>query len=576
MTFMRKNGGAAALLVAVVLAACGGDEGPPEELRPPLTGKAAERPEPGGTAVLAEANDMERPMPLVWQSSLDSDIVDIMYMGLTRSAWRNGRLEYLLSEESPMAMAWHWEYATPDSASLRYRMRSALRWSDGKPITAHDVVWTYRMLKDPRVASPRQEDVAAVDSVKAENDSTVVFYFERRSPEMHFASAMTIAPRHQFEAAGPAGLRTHPTLNDPTKLVVSGAFRVGAWKPGERITFVPNPHFRPTPLLQSIVIRVVPEMTTRLVELQTGNVDMVRGLATDRIPGLRQRAPNLRFEREARRFWEFVAYNPKKVEAFRDPQVRRALGMAIDVPRIIRSLQLAEFTEPSGGPYPPIFKDVYDRERMRPMPFDSAGARRILAARGWTDTNGDGVLDKDGKPLRFTMLSNSGNQRRADVGLVLQQQWKALGVDARLQQQEFNTFMDRQIEKDYEAVLGGWGVNLNPDLTPLFASDAQLNIVSYRDTVGQRLMRQAKEQPTPEKANPLWRAAAERIVQEQPYTWLYFYDQVDAVSDRLRGIHIDTFGAYQNAWEWWIPRARQGRGAPSMTAAEPPKDSARN
>jgi peptide/nickel transport system substrate-binding protein len=165
MTFMRmKNGGAAALLVAVVLAACGGDEGPPEELRPPLTGKAAERPEPGGTAVLAEANDLERPMPLVWQSSFDSDLVDIMYMGLTRSAWRNGRLEYLLSEESPMAMAWHWEYAAPDSASLRYRMRSALRWSDGKPITAHDVVWTYRMFKDTRVASPRQEDVAAVDS----------------------------------------------------------------------------------------------------------------------------------------------------------------------------------------------------------------------------------------------------------------------------------------------------------------------------------------------------------------------------------------------------------------------------
>jgi peptide/nickel transport system substrate-binding protein len=498
-----------------------------------------------------------------------------MYMGLTRGAWRNGRLEYLLSEESPMAMAWHWEYATPDSASLRYRMRSALRWSDGKPITAHDVVWTYRMVRDPRVASPRQEDAAPVDSVKAENDSTVVFYFARRSPEMHFASGLTIAPRHQFEAAGPGGIRTHPSLNDPTKLVVSGPFSIGAWKPGERITFVPNPHFRPAPLLQSIVIRVVPEMTTRLVELQTGNVDMVRGLATDRIAGLRQRAPNLRFEREARRFWEFVAYNPQKVEAFRDPQVRRALGMAIDVPRIIRSLQLAEFTEVSGGPYPPIFRDVYDRQRMRPLAFDSAGARRILAARGWKDTDGDGVLDRDGKPFRFTLLSNSGNQRRADVGLILQQQWKALGVDARLQQQEFNTFMTRQTEKEYEAVLGGWGVNLNPDITPLFAKGAQLNIVSYEDSVGQRLMRQAKEQPTPETANPLWRAAAERIVQEQPYTWLYFYDQVNGVSDRLRGIHIDTFGAYQNAWEWWIPRARQGRGAPAMTAA-PAADSAPN
>jgi peptide/nickel transport system substrate-binding protein len=114
-----------------------------------------------------------------------------------------------------MAIAWHWEYATPDSASLRYRMRSALRWSDGKPITAHDVVWTYRMVGDPKVASPRQEDAAPVDSVKAENDSTVVFYFARRSPEMHFASGLTIAPRHQFEAAGPAGSAPTPRSTIP-------------------------------------------------------------------------------------------------------------------------------------------------------------------------------------------------------------------------------------------------------------------------------------------------------------------------------------------------------------------------
>jgi len=572
MTVMRKCGAGTLLCgVLLALAACGSDE-VSEDLRPPLTGEAGARPEPGGTAVLAEANDVERPMPLVWQSSLDSDVVDIMYMALTRSAWRNGRLSFMLADESPMALAWHWEYATPDSASLRYRMRSALRWSDGKPITAGDVVWSYRMYADPKVASPRSEDAAIVDSVKAENDSTVVFYFERRSPEMLYASGLPIAPRHQFEGAGAAGIRTHPAINDPSKLVVSGTFRIGAWQPGERITFAPNPHFRPAPLLQSVVVRVIPEMTTRLVELQTGNVDMVRGISADRIPGLRQRAPNLRFEREQRRFWEFVAYNPLKVDAFRDREVRRALALALDVPRIIRSLQLAEFTEPAGGPYPPIFRDLYDPQRMRPMAQDTARAKQLLAAAGWRDTDGDGVLDKGGKPLSFTMITNSGNQRRADVALIIQQQWKAVGVDVKLQQMEFNTFMEKQGTKDYEAVLGGWGVNLNPDLTPLFATDANLNIVSYDDSVGQRLMRQAKEQPTPERANPLWRAAAERIVQEQPYTWLYYYDVVDGVSPRLRGIHIDTYGAYQNAWEWWIPKSRQGRTAP---AAQPAPDSGR-
>lgn len=492
-----------------------------------------------------------------------------MFMGLTRLAWKDGRLSFLLADESPMAMAWHWEYANADSTALRYRMRSALRWSDGKPVTAHDVAWTYAMAKDPRVASPRQEDVALIDSVRAENDSTVVFHFARRTPEMLFATALPIVPRHPFAGTPPEGIRTHASLNDPTKLVVSGAFRVGDWRPGERITFVPNPQFRPAPRLQSIVIRIIPETTTRLVELQTGRVDMMRNVHTDYVARLRRSAPGLRFERESRRYWEYVAYNPRTVDAFGDVQVRRALTLALDIPGMMRSLRLGGFAEPAGGPYPPIFRDVFDPQRMPPPAQDTARARQLLAAAGWRDTDGDGVLDKNGKPFRFTLNTNTGNQRRADVTLVLQQQWKRIGVDAQIQQLEMNTFQQRQHAKTYEAALGSWGVNLSPDIEGLFGEKAELNIVSFRDSVAQRLMRQAKEAPTPEVANPLWRAAAERIMQEQPYTWLYYYDVVDAVSDRLRGMRIDTYGAYQNAWEWWIPKSRQGptRGpAPAETA----------
>jgi ABC-type transport system substrate-binding protein len=81
-------------------------------------------------------------------------------------------------------------------------------------------------------------------------------------------------------------------------------------------------------------------------------------------------------------------------------------------------------------------------------------------------------------------------------------------------------------------------------------------------------MRQALAQPTAEKANPIWRAAAERIVQDQPYTWLYYYDQVTVVRDRLRGVRVDSYGAYQNLWEWWIPRSLQG-GTGSAGGASP-------
>ena len=572
MISMRmRNRVLAGVVLALMTAGCGDRVGEEEVLpRAPLTGTGEPAPERGGTAVLAELHDLEMPMPIVYQADLDSDLVDIMYMGLTRLAWREGRLAHLLSDESPMAIAWRWEYTGADSSAMRFRMRSALRWSDGKPLTARDVVWTYRTIRDSRAASPRQEDIQIVDSVQAENDSTVVFHFRRRSPDMLSAASIPIAPEHSFAGTPPAQLRTHPTLADPTRLVVSGPFRVGAWRPNAQVTLAPNPHFAPKPLLDAIAIRIVPEPTTRLVELQTGRVDFVRPVSTDMLGELKRRLPTLRFEREQRRFWEFVAYNPRTVEAFRDPNVRRALGMALDVPAIVQGLRLEPFVAVASGPYPPIFRDLYDPARMRPLAFDTTRARALLAAAGWRDADGDGVVEKDGKPLRFTLLTNSGNQRRADVSQVIQQQWRRIGVDAQLQKLEFTAVQEKQYSKQYEAILGGWGVNLSPDLTGIFGAEAQLNIVSFDDPEAQRLMAQAKEQPTAQLANPLWRAAAARIVELQPYSFLYYYDPVTAVSDRLRGVRIDTYGAYQNSWEWWIPRARQGASAAPDTATRAP------
>ena len=556
-----------ALLALLTLAAACGERRTAEKTaaRPDSAGT----PEPGGTAVIVELGDMEKPSPLVAQTSLDNDLYDVMYMGLTRGAWRDGRPVYLTSNDSPMALAYHWEYAGADSTALRYRMRSGLRWSDGQPITAGDVVFTYAMLADSQAASPRQDDVAQIDSVRAENDSTVVFYFKRRYPEMLFASSIPIVPRHVYEPAGPAGIRGHPSLTDPVgHVVVSGPFTIGAWSRGSSITLVPNPNFSPKPHLERVVIRIVPEATTRLVELRNGTGDFVRSISFEQVPRLLVPGAGLHVEREQKRFWEFIAYNPAAHPAFADPQVRRALGMSLDVPGIIHALRMEGFTQQAAGPYAPIFRDLFDSTRMKPLPYDTAGAKRILDARGWRDADGDGIREKDGRPLRFTLLTNSGNSRRADVSQIIQQQWKRAGVDLRLQQMETNVFYGTLSEKKYDAALGGWGVALSADLSPFWSAQSPFNVVSYQNADAQRLMQQALAQPTAEKANPLWRAAAERIVQDQPYTWLYYYDQVTVVRDRLKGVRVDSYGAYQNLWEWWIPRSLQG-GTGSAGGASP-------
>ncbi|HEU0054756.1 MAG TPA: ABC transporter substrate-binding protein [Longimicrobium sp.] len=573
MSRLTKRAHLLSLALLAALAACGGggDKGGDGKAAGDTSGLGG-TPEDGGTAVLLELGDIGKPMPVVFDTQLDGDLMDVMFMGLTRGAWRDGRLMYLTYPESPMALSKGWELTGPDSAAIRYHMRGDVLWSDGKPVTSRDVVWTYDMVADPRVASPRLDYAEHIDSVTAQDDSTVTFWFDRRYADVLFYSGLPIAPSHVFEGSDPAQIRNHPAVTDPSggRLPVTGPFLIGTWVRGERVVLARNPKSALKPHLDQIVMRVVPEATTRLIELQTGRADVMRPIPPDQVPALRQQAPFLRFLREEKRNYDYIGYNPRTVEAFRDRRVREALGLAIDVNGIIRALQLEEFATQAGGPYAPIFKDLYDPRRMAPLPYDTTRARQLLDEAGWRDADGDGIREKNGRPLRFTLVTNSGNARRADVSQIVQQQWRKVGVDAQLQQLEGNTMFDRLQKKNFEAVLAGWSVGLSPDLQPLWGPTSPFNFTSYDNQQAFALFSRAQAQPTPEAANQLWKEAAALIVADRPYTWLYYIDGVSGVNERLRGIHIDTYGAYQNSWEWWIPKDRQRAAPAAAQQAAPP------
>lgn len=554
------------LLAAFALfAGCGGDSGGG------ATGDGGGPPVDGGTVVIAEAGDLNQPLAIISEGGLGSNLQDVLYMTLLRGAWRDGRLVYLAADESPMALARSYEYTGADSASLRYHMRSDARWSDGEPITAADVAFTYEMLRNPAVASPRQDYTENIQSIEVEDDSTVVFHFQRRYPEMRFHSGHGIIPRHIYVDVPPENIRTHNSVLEPANgnLVVSGAYLIGSWTRGQQVVLERNPHFAPRGHLDRIVFRIIPEMTTRLVELQTGSVDWVQAVSFDQIPGLKlQRAQTFRFEREEKRFYDYVAYNPTEFPAFADVNVRRALGLAINVPGLLAALQMADYAVPASGPYPPIFADLYDPEAMPPLKHNPAEAKRLLTAAGWTDSDGDGIIDRDGVPFRFTLITNTGNQRRADVSQILQRQWRDIGVDATLRSIEFTTFMQMLTTHDFQAAVGGWGVGLSADLTGMWGLGSPFNIVSYSNPDAQDLFRQALSQPTDEAAAPHWRAAAAQVIEDQPYTWLYYMDQVDVINDRVKDTVVNTFGPYQNAWDWWIPLDGRRQAGPAAASSQ--------
>lgn len=556
----------AALAILILAGGCGGGDRP--------AGVASDGdfgdPESGGSVVVVQGSDMTIPLAMLAQSTFDGNLGgDVMYMSLLSSAWQDGRLVFLDASQSPMALAHGYEHAGADSASLRFHMRSDVRWSDGQPVTARDIEFTYRILDDPGLASPLQHYKEFLDRVEVEDDSTVVFHYSGRHPDMVLHATVQPIPEHLFGRTAPGDLRNHPAIRSPENgaLVTNGPYMIGAWQRGQSVVLVRNPHFEPRAHLDQVVFRIIPDPTTRLVELQTGAVDMVTGITMDQVPRIRAQAPHVRLEREEKRFYDYIAYNGESFAPFADPDVRRALGLAIDTEGIIAALQMEEFAVPAGGPYPPIFSDLYDPQGQAPVPYDPDEARRILESKGWRDSDNDGILDRDGQPFRFNFVTNTGNQRRADITQIVQQQWRRIGVDARIQIVEFNTMTQNLTTGNFEAVLSGWSVALTPDLTPIWAPESPFNYTRYRNPETVRLIAEARAQPSYERAAPIWRQAASRIAQDQPYTWLFFMDMVDGVNNRVRDTKIDTYGPYQNLWEWWIPaelrRPGEGGGAAS-------------
>ena len=529
------------LLVGLAFTAACGDGG--EE--------PAERPATGGQIVIAEGADIDKPNSLVGESQLDNSVNAILYRPLLAPAWENGELLYLTAADGPTALARSYEYFGPDSASLRYRMRSDARWSDGQPITARDAAWTLETQGSEEVASPRQDYNREIREIVVEDDSTLVVHFNRRYPEMLFHTAGGVVPRHPYEGTDLSQLRSHPALTNPVgALVTSGPFRLAQWTRGQQVVLERNPDFQPAALLDRIVFRIIPEETTRMIELQTGNVDMTL-VPFNFLPEV-EANDELEVLVEEKRGYEYIGYNPAAKSFFQDRDIRRALGLAIDIPALIDALQIGEYAVPAGGPYPPIFPLLYDPEGQAPLVHDTVEAKRILASKGWTP-GPDGILTKDGEPFRFTILTNAENRRRVDIAQIVERQWRRIGVRADIQTLEFNTVIERSRAKDFDARIGGWGVGLSADLYQLWGDpELPFNDVSYDNPEVQRLFDVALHQPTDEAAALYWRQAASLLAADQPYTWLYYYDRLYAINTRIGGMVVNTLGPYQRSWEWFV------------------------
>ncbi len=538
-------GTAVVLLGCAVLVAAGCGR----ERRPADAAEAT--PQPGGTAVVAFPSEPDVLNSLITESSFASQVLALLQAGL---------IEMGEDLQFHPHVARRWTLA-PDSLSVTFTLRPWV-WSDGAPLTARDVASSFRLFTSPAVASPRRGGLAGIAAVVAVDDSTVRYEFTRRQADPLAATVHAILPAHLTEALDPATVRAWP-LND--RPLSSGPFLLESWEHNRALVLTRNPRYPGrAPRLDRVVFRIIPDETSRLVELETGGVDFVEDLSPQAAARLAA-GGKVVIRRVQGRLIGQVQWNLRD-ELFADRRVRRALSLAIDRGRFVDGL-LAGYATAAASPIPPALW-AHDPE-LRPDPYDPAAARALLAAAGWKDADGDGILERGGRRFSFTLTTRQGDPVRENGAAVIRENLKAVGVEVRPRVMEFGAALDEVRHGRFDAYLGVYSARLWTDPSPLLRSDAvdRFNYGAYRNATLDSLLDRGLACADRARAFAIWRRVQSIVAEDEPIAFLYYPDTIVGVSRRLRDVRPHLLSPYNNLADWWIAPADRRFAFPPAGAA---------
>jgi len=421
------------------------------------------------------------------------------------------------------------DFQSQDEPEITFYLRKNVRWHDGQPFTAADVRFTYEKLMDEKVASPRRSDFELIKFLKVLDPYTVrVVYKEPYSPCL-YSWTMDIIPQHI--------LKHEPDLRSPTRTnfdrrpIGTGAFKLAEWKTDQHIILVRNDdYWQGRPHLPKIAYRIIPDPTVSQLEFATGGFDYT-GLEPHQV-GRFKRDPAYQVFSGLSNAYAYIAWNLRR-PYFKDRRVRLALAHAVDVNAIIKYVMYGH-ARPCNGVYAPV--TPWWNPDIKPIEYDPAKARKLLEEAGWRDTDGDGILDKDGVPFRFTLITNNGNIVRSDIAVLVQRYLRQVGVDVKINLYEWAVFIKNYIDpRNYDACILGWALGFDQDLYQLWHSSQvkapALNFVSYANPEVDRLIEKARTEFDFEKIRQYCFRIAELIYADQPYLFL-FYPESNAAMPR--------------------------------------------
>lgn len=444
---------------------------------------------------------------------------------------------------------------SPDGLTITFHLRRGVKWHDGAPFTARDVLYTYRVTVDPRTPTAYAEDFKQVKSISAPDDHTIrVVYAIPFAPALS-SWATNILPAHLLEGQD---ITKSPLARKP---VGTGPYRFKEWVAGQKIVLEANPeYFEGRPYIDRYIYRIIPDTSTMYMELKSGAIDLMGLTPVQYARQTSGRSFTSLFNkyRYPSSGYLYMGYNLRH-PLFGDKRIRQAMTAAINKEELIQGV-LFGMGQKSHGPIVPG-RWAYN-PNVKDIAYDPKHAAELLAEAGWKDKNSEGVLVKDGKPFKFTILTNQGNQQRLMTAQIVQQRLRQVGIDVRIRIVEWAAFLKEFINKgNFEVVMLAWNISQDPDMYDIWHSSktnpSELNFIGYKNPEVDRLLVEGRGTFDIEKRKRAYFRIQEILAEEQPYTFLYVPDSLPVVSARIRGVEPAPAGIGHNQIRWFVPKSEQ-------------------
>ncbi len=498
------------------------------------------KPAYGDMIITGSIGEPSNLIPILSSDSSSHEIASYVYNGLVK-------YDKDLNIVGDLAESWA---ISKDNLSITFRLRKGVRWHDGKPFSAHDVMYTYKVTIDPKTPTPYSGDFKLVKKAEVLDDQTFrVTYGKPFAPAL-ISWSVAILPRHLLEGKD---ITNSPLKRKP---VGTGPFIFDEWVAGDRVILSANPdYFEGRPYIGRYMMRIIPDSATMFLELKNNSIDMMGLTPLQYVKQTDYPA----FRREFNRYkylasmYTYIGYNLRHA-FFKDRRVRQALAYAIDKQEIIDGILLGQGVEAT-GPFKP---DMWAYNgNVRRYEYDPEKAMALLKDAGFERGPG-GLMGKNGTPFEFTILVNQGNTVRIQSAELIQRRLAAVGITMKIRVLEWATLVNDFIDKrNFEAVLLGWTIPNDPDLFDVWHSSKQgpkeLNFTSFENKEVDELLIRSRHTLDQKERKKYIDRIQEVLAEEQPYTFLFVPYATVALHRRFKAVEPAPAGIMYNFIKWYVP-----------------------